>query len=229
MFRRISLLVIAVGSVATVLSAFVAGAAYANSRPVVVARTITTSATGPVVVAMGDSIMAGHGLSPDQAWTALLAKEDDWRFTNLASDGSGFAQVGSNGDTFADQAQAAVKLNPGVIIIAGSSNDLGINDVTLAQETAAIIASVHAALPKTTIIAVNSIWGASALPQQMNVIDTQVKAAVAAAGGDFLDIGQPLSGHPELMQAGDVHPNAAGQRALADAFDQALLAQHITL
>jgi acyl-CoA thioesterase I len=229
MVHRKSLVAIGVGAIMTVLSAFVAGAAFADSRPVVVARTISTSATGPVVVAIGDSIMAGHGLSPDQAWAALLAKEDDWRFTNLASDGSGFVQVGSNGDTFASQVKAAVKLNPSVIIIAGSSNDLGINAVMLAQETASTIASIHAALPKTTIIAVDATWGASALPQQMNIIDAQVKDAVTAAGGDFLDIGQPLSGHPELMQGGDVHPNAAGQRALADAFDQALLARRITL
>jgi acyl-CoA thioesterase-1 len=229
MLRRTSFVAIGVGAIVTLISAFAAGAAFADSRSVVVARTVTTSATGPVVVAIGDSIMAGHGLSPDQAWTALLAKEDDWQFTNLASDGSGFVQVGTNGDTFADQAGAAVKLNPAVIIIAGSSNDFGITDVTLAQATTATIASIRTALPKTTIIAVNATWGASALPPQMNVIDAQVKDAVTAAGGDFLDIGQPLSGHPEWMQGGDVHPNAAGQRALADAFDQALLAQHITL
>ncbi|MDQ1575199.1 MAG: acyl-CoA thioesterase [Microbacteriaceae bacterium] len=229
MLRRKSLVATGVGAVMAVLSAFVVGAASADRRPVVVARTISTSATGPVVVAIGDSIMAGHGLSPDQAWAALVAKEDGWRFTNLASDGSGFAQVGNNGDTFATQAKAAVELNPAVIIVAGSSNDLGINTVILAQTTSATIASIHAALPRTTIIAVDATWGASALPQQMNIIDDQVEDAVSAAGGDFLDIGQPLSGHPELMQGGDVHPNAAGQRALADAFDQALLARRITV
>ena len=34
-------------------------------------------------------------------------------------------------------------------------------------------------------------------------------------GGTFIDIGQPMSGHPELMQDDDVHPNTAGQVVLA--------------
>ena len=55
------------------------------------------------MVAIGDSIMEGHGLDPGQAWPALLAQEYGWRLTNLASDGSGFVTPGNNGDTFADQ------------------------------------------------------------------------------------------------------------------------------
>ena len=61
---------------------------------VVIPRTTDASSDGPVVVAIGDSIMEGHGLDPSDAWPALLAKQNGWRLTNLASDGSGFATVG---------------------------------------------------------------------------------------------------------------------------------------
>jgi acyl-CoA thioesterase-1 len=180
----------------------------------------------PVVVAIGDSIMEGHGLSAGQAWIATIAKQDDWRFTNLASDGSGFLKVGNKGDTFADQARAAIALHPSVIVLAGSSNDLGEPDAALATATGKTIASIRAALPHVRIIAVSAIWGATAVPAQLNDIDNQVQAAIAAVGGEYLNIGQPLSGHPELMQSDAVHPTAAGQRVLARSVSAAFLAAH---
>jgi acyl-CoA thioesterase-1 len=180
----------------------------------------------PVVVAIGDSIMEGHGLSAGQAWIATIAKKDDWKFTNLASDGSGFVRVGNKGDTFADQVRAAVALKPSVIFLAGSSNDLGESDAALATATGKTIAAIRAALPHAQIIAISAVWGATAAPAQLTDIDNQVQAAIAAVGGEYLNIGQPLSGHPELMQSDDVHPTAAGQLVLAKSVSAAFAAAH---
>jgi acyl-CoA thioesterase I len=180
----------------------------------------------PVVVAIGDSIMEGHGLSAGQAWIATIAKKDDWKFTNLASDGSGFVKVGNAGDTFADQVRAAVALKPSVIFLAGSSNDLGESDAALATATGKTIAAIRAALPHAQIIAISAVWGATTAPAQLTDIDNQVQAAIAAVGGEYLNIGQPLSGHPELMQSDDVHPTAAGQLVLAKSVSAAFAAAH---
>lgn len=199
-FARATLIALLVATTGVLV---VGGVAFARNSP-------------PVVVAIGDSIMAGHGLAAGQSWAGVLAKERGWRFTNLASDGSGFMKVGTKGDTFADQAREAVALHPSIIILAGSSNDLGESNSALAKETTATIVRLHAALPGTKIIAVSAVWGASAEPAQLQDIDDQVQAAIAAVGGDYVDIGEPLAGHPELMQADDVHPTAAGQRVLAD-------------
>jgi acyl-CoA thioesterase-1 len=174
-----------------------------------------------VAVAIGDSIMEGHGLSADQAWVATLAKEDGWEFTNLASDGSGFLKVGTKGDTFADQAQAAIAMHPSVVVLAGSSNDLGESNAALAKATTATLKTLRSALPTARIIAISAVWGATSLPPQMTEIDHQVRSAIAAVGGEYLDIGQPLAGHPELMQSDAVHPTAAGQRVLARAVSDA--------
>jgi acyl-CoA thioesterase I len=187
----------------------VGGAAYA------------TSTARPVVVAIGDSIMEGHGLSADQAWVASIAKQDGWRLTNLASDGSGFLKVGNKGDTFTDQARAAIALHPSVIVVSGSSNDLGESNVALTAATTATLKMIRVALPAARIIAISAVWGATTLPTQVNAINSQVKAAVAAVGGEYLNIGQPLSGHPELMQSDAVHPTAAGQLVLAHAVAEA--------
>ncbi len=199
-----------------------AGAAAVPALPTIVPHYITASTTGPVVVAIGDSIMEGHGLSPDQSWLAVLAERGGWRLTNLASDGSGFVTAGNNGDTFADQARAAIALHPSVVILSGSSNDLGAANATIDSSTIATIADLHAALPSATIIAVSATWGDTALPGQLTTIDSAVQAATLGVGGIYLDIGQPLQDRPGLMQADDVHPTAAGQDRLASAVNHAL-------
>ena len=37
---------------------------------------------GTVVLALGDSITAGYGLDPGQAWPALLAEKTGWKIVN---------------------------------------------------------------------------------------------------------------------------------------------------
>jgi acyl-CoA thioesterase-1 len=138
-----------------------------------------------VAVAIGDSIMEGHGLSADQAWVARLAKQDGWNFTNLASDGSGFLKVGTKGDTFADQVKAAIALHPSVVVLSGSSNDLGEPNSALAQATTATIKTLRSALPTARIIAISAVWGATSLPPQMTDINYQVRSAIAAVGGEY--------------------------------------------
>lgn len=221
---------LAAGSAATIaILVLSAGAASAASRPEIVQHSIDASSAGPIVVAIGDSIMEGHGLESDQAWLALLAEQDGWRFTNLASDGSGFVTAGNNGDRFADQAVVAEGLHPDVIILAGSSNDLGADDKTIDDATAATIVGLHAAVPTATIITVSSTWGDTAVPAQMNAIDAAVDTATTAVGGVFLEIGQPLAGQPTLMQDDDVHPTAAGQGILAAAVGRELAKARIIL
>jgi acyl-CoA thioesterase-1 len=222
MFSRTPHVVAAVSAATIAILVLSAGTASVASHPTIVQHSIVASPTGPVVVAIGDSIMEGHGLSSDQAWLALLARENGWRFTNLASDGSGFVTAGNDGDTFADQASTAESLHPDVIILAGSSNDLGADGTAIDEAATATIADLHTALPTATIIAVNSIWGDSAVPVQMSAIDAGVDTATAAVGGIFVNIGQPLAGQPTLMQADDVHPTAGGQEILAAAVNREL-------
>ncbi len=228
MFAGLSRTRALVGAVTVVTLTMATGSAAAYPNPVIIERSISTSPSGPVVVAIGDSVMEGHGLDPDQAWLALLARHDGWRFTNLASDGSGFVTVGTNGDTFADQAKVAETLHPDAIILAGSSNDLGADDAAISLETTATIAALHTALPHTKLIAVNSIWGDATVPAQLDVIDTAVQTAITEANGFYLDVGQPLAGRANLMQPDDVHPTAAGQRVLAAAVRRAMAAADVS-
>lgn len=48
---------------------------------------------GSVVLALGDSLTAGHGVAPEQAWPALLAARTGWKIVNggISGDKSGDA------------------------------------------------------------------------------------------------------------------------------------------
>jgi acyl-CoA thioesterase-1 len=208
---------------------FAAGSAIAAPAPVIVAHTTDASVSGPMVVGIGDSILEGHGLADGESWLADLAEQSGWRLTNLASDGSGFVTVGNDGDTFADQVAAAAKLDPDVVVISGSSNDLGAANAAIASATTATIDALHAALPAAEIIAVSAVWGDTATPAQLDDISSDVADATIAVGGTYLDIGQPLASEPGLMQSDDVHPTAEGQVVLASAVSAAMLRAHVTL
>ena len=223
MGSRVRRIPAALAAGALVIAASLAiGVVAAAGTPTVVPHTTYAAPHGPVVVAIGDSIMEGHGLAPSQAWPALLANEYGWRLTNLASDGSGFVTTGNNGDTFADQVAAAARLDPSIVLVSGSSNDLGDDETMIAGETAATIRALHAALPRAQIFAVSPIWNDKDVPPQLDSIDLDVTRAVAAVGGRTLDIGQPLYGQPALLQSDDVHPTPAGQQVIAAAVEKAM-------
>lgn len=215
-----------VASFATVLAialgSVVSGAAAAATRPTIVEHSTVGSAHGPVVVAIGDAVMEGHGLDPSDAWPALLAKRYGWRLANLASDGSGFATLGDNGDTFADQIHTVVRLHPSIVIVSGSSNDLGERGTMIAQKTDATLKAIHAALPDAQILAVSPVWNDTPEPAQLKEIGADVAESALDVGARNLDIGRPLAGQRALLQPDDVHPTAAGQQAIASAVEKAL-------
>jgi acyl-CoA thioesterase-1 len=220
---RVTRLVASAAGLALTLGVAIGGAAAATSYPLVVERTTDASPDGPVVVAIGDSIMEGHGLDPSSAWPALLAQEDGWRLTNLASDGSGFVTVGNNGDTFADQMVVAARLKPSIVLVSGSSNDLGQPDARIAQATQATILALHKLVPSAEIVDVSPVWNDTGEPAQLTTIDADVANAVAAVGGETLRIGQPLAGLRDLLQGDDVHPTAEGQEQIAAAVQKQLV------
>jgi acyl-CoA thioesterase-1 len=190
-----------------------------------------TSAAEPVVVAIGDSIMKGHGLPADQAWPALLAKQNHWQLTNLACDGAGFATEGDTddcGSDFSALVSKAVTLHPSLVIISGSSNDLGVDDAKLLPQTAGIVGALRSELPSAKIVSISTIWNDTAVPDQVYIINEQVRAAVDAAGGTYLDVGQPLAGHRDWLQADDVHPTAKGQQILATRIAAAIRSAKLT-
>ncbi len=186
----------------------------------------------PVVVAIGDSIMKGHGLNAAQAWPDLLAVENHWNLTNLACDGAGFGTAGDPNDcgtNFSGLVQQAVALHPSVILISGSSNDLGVDNDALNVDTDTVAQNLRAALPTATIVGISTVWNDTETPSQMGDINQQVSTAVLSVNGTFLDIGQPLAGHRAWLQDDDVHPTPQGQVQLAKVIAKAIRQAKLSL
>ncbi|MCU1414662.1 MAG: hydrolase family protein [Microbacteriaceae bacterium] len=187
----------------------------------------TSTSSGPLglVVLIGDSIMRGHGLSADEAWPQLLAADQGWTIDNLGCDSAGFLADGNENECDGDYSAlvtAAIALDPTTVFIQGSSNDFGWNDDALAGATTQDVQALRAALPKARIIGLSTIWSEGTPPDQLADVNGQVESAVTAVGGTYLDLGQPLGGHPEWMQSDDVHPTADGQVAIMQAVKSAL-------
>jgi acyl-CoA thioesterase I len=171
------------------------------------------------IVALGDSLTAGHGLSRKQAYPALVAEK-------MREAGYAFEVVnaGSSGDT----TSGGLRRLPAILRAHKKIDifilELGINDafrgVSMEQIRAnlqAIIDQVRARYPAASIV----IAG-------MQLPDYSSDDYVGAFGGIFSALAEKnratlipyllegVGGNPALNQWDRVHPNAAGQRVLAE-------------
>ena len=171
------------------------------------------------IVALGDSLTAGYGLSRKQAWPALIAEK-------MRAAGYDFEVVnaGSSGDT----TNGGLRRLPALLRVHKKIDifvlELGINDafrgVSIEQirsNLEAIIDQVRARQPNASIVIAGM--------QLPNVASDDY---VGAFGGIFRALAEKnratlipfflegVGGDPELNQWDRVHPNAAGQRVLAE-------------
>jgi acyl-CoA thioesterase-1 len=171
------------------------------------------------IVALGDSLTAGYGLSRKQAWPALVAEK-------MRAAGYEFEVVnaGSSGDT----TMGGLRRLPALLRAHKKIDifilELGINDafrgVPIEQVRAnlqAIIDQVRAQHPKVAIVVAG-----------MQLPDLSTNDYVGAFGAIFAPLAEKnratllpfflegVGGNPELNQWDRVHPNAAGQRVLAE-------------
>jgi acyl-CoA thioesterase-1 len=171
------------------------------------------------IVALGDSLTAGYGLSRQQAWPALVAEK-------MRASGYEFDVVnaGSSGDT----TTGGLRRLPAILRVHKKIDifilELGINDafrgVSIDQIRAnlqAIIDQVRARHP-----------GAAIVIAGLQLPNYSSDDYVSAFGGIFAALAEKnratlipyflegVGGNPALNQWDRVHPNAAGPRILAE-------------
>ena len=171
------------------------------------------------IVALGDSLTAGFGLSRKQAWPALVAEK-------MRTAGYEFEVVnaGSSGDT----TTGGLRRLPAILRAHHKIDifvlELGINDAfrgvpieQIRSNLQSIIDQVRAQQP-----------GASIVLAGMQLPNVSSDDYVGAFGGIFRAVAEKnrvtlipfflegVGGNPELNQWDRVHPNAAGQRVLAE-------------
>lgn len=171
------------------------------------------------IVALGDSLTAGYGLSRKQAWPALIGEK-------MRAAGYDFEIVnaGSSGDTTTGglrRLPALLRAHKKIDIFV---LELGINDVfrgveidQIRDNLQAIINQTRAKHPEAAIVVAG-----------MQLPGYSSEDYVSAFGSMFASLAQKtratlipfflegVAGDPELNQWDRVHPNAAGQRVLAE-------------
>jgi lysophospholipase L1-like esterase len=173
--------------------------------------------SGSVVLALGDSLTAGAGVNPEQAWPALLATRTGWTVVN----------GGVSGDTSADALRRLPVLldehNPALVLVTLGGNDM-LRHVP-EQETVAnlgqILDMVKARGAKAVLLATPRPTVAGAVFQNLSPPDFYKSVAERYQIPLIEDAIPEVLSNPELK--GDpLHPNVQGHELLAGKIFEAL-------
>jgi acyl-CoA thioesterase-1 len=228
--RSIRLAVVAAAAAATIVLAGCSSATV--QRPLAAVGTAVAAPRTddrPLLVAIGDSIAFGKGVTPAEAWPARVAAAHGWRLTDLAVSGSGFVKLGWNNTNYRHQVDQALALHPDFILISATRNDRDQDPALIESNSTELLEALRAAFPDARIIGTTAVWGSDQPPATLTRVDGIVEKAVENVDGTFLDLGFPLVGHRGLLQADQIHPNAAGQDVVAKLVDSKLAPLNLAL
>lgn len=194
-----------------------ASAGPAESPSLGIAATSASQAAGPLIAFLGDDWTAGSGATGKaQRFTTLLCAQLGAQEKNFGVDGTGYAKSSADGGPYESRIAAVVSAHPQVVVVSGGRNDNLDAPATSAAYAHALFARLHDKLPDAVLIAVAPFWGDSDLPQSMIALGAAVKRGVTDAGGTYLDLPDPIHGHPSFM-ADLADPNDQGYAAIAAA------------
>lgn len=205
-----------------------------SSTPPQVIPTIATPAPRLDAAFMGDSYTAGAGSSVwANSFTNLVANSQGWNEKNFGRGGTGYTGSVSGAvakiacgltycPSYEEMIVTVAAKKPAIVFVSGGRNQASEDQLQLARGITKFYSDLRAALPNVKIFATSPVWDSSATPASLQLMASAVKEATEAVGGVYLDIGQPLHGHPELITADHVHPNDAGHLAIAKAIEAAL-------
>jgi acyl-CoA thioesterase I len=185
------------------------------------------------VAFIGDSYSAGTGAAKDQGFVSVLSRQLSLAPSNFAQGGTGYIKrIDAKGEgacgrdvclNYGEMADKVILDAPAAVVVSGGRNDPA--DLAAFDAAAhALFAELRAGMPNAKLIATSPVWGADGPPPQGDAMRESVRAAVTAAGGTFVDLGQPFEGRPDLITKDNVHPNDAGHKVLADAVQAGFVA-----
>lgn len=167
-----------------------------------------------VIVAFGDSLTAGFGVAPDEAWPALVQ-------ARLLREGYAYRVVnaGISGDTTAGglrRVDWALRLNPAIAIVALGANDglRGLSLTAMRDNLSQIVARLQAAGTRVLLagMRVPPNYGDD-YTRGFAAVFAEVSRRARAPLLPFLLDG--VAADPRLNQPDGIHPNAAGHRVVA--------------
>jgi acyl-CoA thioesterase I len=170
------------------------------------------------ILALGDSLTAGFGLSPKEAYPALIAEK--MRSANYKFE---VINAGSSGDTTAGGLQRLPPLLRGkkidVLILALGINDAfrGVPVEQMRSNLQAIIDRTRARHPNISIIIAGMQLPLSSSDDYVRAFGEMFGALADKNRAALIPyLLEGAAGDPALNQPDRVHPNAAGQRVVAE-------------
>lgn len=172
---------------------------------------------GSVVLALGDSLTAGYGLNPEQAWPALLAGQTGWKIVNGGVSGN------TSGDALARLPALLDEHAPRLVLVTLGGNDM-LRKQPEAQtraNLARILELVRGRDARAVLLATPKPSLAGAVFQNLSAPDFYAEVAEAGKVPLIADAIPAVLSDPEL-KLDQLHPNAEGQRQLAGKLFDAL-------
>lgn len=186
------------------------------------------------VAFIGDSYTVGAG-STNGGFFYDLTKAEGWDSIDLGAGGTGYltvrkqdpkqAQTACARDycpSYPEQIRGAVRFHPDVVIVSGGRNNTPSSVADLRRGIPAFYKQLRQGLPHAQIWVTSPLWDDDPAPAVLGTIAGLVKSSVAAVHGTYLDLGQPLRGHPEWISDDGVHPNDKGYAAITRAIEARL-------
>ncbi len=166
------------------------------------------------IVALGDSLTAGYGLSEDEAWPALLERR-------LASEGRAWRVVnaGVSGETSSGTLSrvdwVVGRLKPDIVILAIGGND-GLRGLDVGLMKSNITSIVQRLQDSGAVVVLAGMKMVRNLGPDYTTQFDAVYPAVARDTGALLVpfLLEGVASIPSLNLADGIHPNAAGHRVV---------------
>ena len=172
---------------------------------------------GSGVLALGDSLTAGYGLDPEQAWPALLAARTGWQIVN----------GGVSGDQTADALARLPALMdahaPKLVLVTLGGNDMlrKLPEAQTRGNLARILALTGSRGAQPVLLATPRPSGAGVVFQRLSAAPFYAEIARERKVPLIEDAIAEVLSDPDL-KLDQLHPNAEGQRVLADKLFDAL-------
>ena len=166
---------------------------------------------GSVVLALGDSLTAGYGLDPEQAWPALLAARTGWQIVN----------GGVSGDQTADALARLPALMdahaPKLVLVTLGGNDMlrKLPEAQTRGNLARILALTGSRGAQPVLLATPRPSVAGVVFQRLSAAPFYAEIARERKVPLIEDAIAEVLSDPDL-KLDQLHPNAEGQRVLAD-------------
>jgi lysophospholipase L1-like esterase len=166
---------------------------------------------GTVVLALGDSITAGYGLNPEQAWPALLADKTGWKIINGGISGN------QTSDALARLPALMEEHAPKLVLVTLGGNDMlrKLPEPQTRANLAHILELVRGRGAQPVLLATPKPSVAGVVFQNLSPPDFYAEIARERKVPLIADaVAEVLSDH--ALKLDQLHPNAEGHRALAD-------------